>query len=139
MPSPAYNDSSVPFGSRTLTITTNGTDSLSCVAEDINITFPTKTIERPDQIGQPNGFVLVSGLPTGTATLQIATSTTAQPHPGDTFSATFGGSATETWVISQVSPPINMGTYRKVNVSLTMAHLSAGGYAPSGTPTWTNT
>ena len=137
MPTPTYNDQSVPFGSRT-EIISSGTNSVTAVMEDINITHPTKTIERPDQIGQPNGFVLVGGLPTGTAVLQVPTTSSYQPHVGDTFTDTFLGSATETWVISQVGVPITIGSYRKVNVSLVMAHLAAGGYLPSGNPTWTN-
>jgi hypothetical protein len=131
---PTYNDQSVPFGSRT-EVTTNGT----FIFEDINITHPTKTIERPDQIGQPNGFVLVAGLPTGTAVVQIPLTSSNIPHVGDTFQDTFLGNASETWVISHVSPPITTGGYRKVNVNLVMAHLGAGGYIPSGTPGWRNT
>ena len=135
MPSPTYNDQSVPFGSRTEVFSSAGT----LILEDINITHPTKTIERPDQIGQPNGFVLVAGLPTGTAVAQIPLTSSAIPHVGETFSDTFLGSATETWVISQVGIPIATGAYYKVSVSMVMAHLAAGGYINAGLPVFRNT
>lgn len=133
MPSPVYNDQSVAFGSRTETIAGH-----SYILEDITLTYPSKIIERPDTIGQPNGWVSVGGLPTGTAVIQIPLTSSVQPHLGDTFSDTFAGSLSETWVITQIGVPVQYGSYRKVNVNLTMAALSGGTYVNSGTPTWTN-
>src|SRR5215467_15217090 len=120
-PSAIYNDNSVPFGSRSEII-----GGIGYILEDINLTSPTKTIERPNQIGEPNGFVLVQQLPTGSAVVQIPTSSSNQPHVGDTFTDTFFGSTAETWVVSQVGTPISYGSYRKVNISLVMAHNSSG-------------
>jgi hypothetical protein len=133
MASPQYNDQSIAFGSRTETI-----GGVSYVLEDINLTYPTKTIERPNQIGEPNGFAVVAGLPTGTAVVQIPNSSSNQPHLGDTFTDTFSGSSNETWVVTQIGAPIQYGSYRKVNVNLTMAHIGSGTYVNTGTPGWTN-
>lgn len=133
-----FVDNSVPFGSRIETIgtvaagnppTVTGT---SFVLEDIRLNYPTKEIRRPDQIGGPNGFVLVRDQPTGTAVIQI-------PMGSGTYNAATGGwdgvpwpalgsgfvdrflAASETWIISSIGPPFEMQGYYKANINLIQA------------------
>jgi hypothetical protein len=110
-----YTDNAVPFGSRTETI-----NSLTYVFENITIKRPSKIIERPNQIGEPNGWVSVSGFPTGTATAQIATSATARLVNGDKFEDDFGH-GTETWVIVDTDDPFPMHDYWKQNVTIRLS------------------
>jgi len=114
MSSPSYNDSNVPFATGGVLCVIN---SGSYVLEDFTITRPSKTIERPDEIGGPNGFVVVKGQPSCTGVLQIATSSTARPLLGQTFTSTWTQSGTEVWAINSVSEPYRIGDYYKVTIS----------------------
>src|SRR5438445_6261499 len=106
MPTPTatFNDTSIPFGSRTEKVYSQGANNtytavrLTAIFEDITISWPSKTIPRPNQISGPNGFVLIAEQPTGTATIQLGLTSTDIPHLGDAIKDTFLGSTTETWV-----------------------------------------
>lgn len=127
-----YNDGAVPFGSRLETIkrgTVSGATTVGdFVLESINLTYPSKVTERPDQIGQPNGWFAVSGFPHGTAVVQIPTQSSGFPNIGDWFEDTFGnldGSGnpiTEHWVIVDKSQPFAIHDYWKCNVTLRVAN-----------------
>lgn len=110
-----YNDGSVPFGSRTEVI--NGT---TYVLESITLTYPAKVIERPNEIGEPNGWVAVAGFSHGTAVLQLADTATPLPKQGDNFSDDFGNGV-EKWVITEMSRPFAMHDYYKFNLTLKKA------------------
>lgn len=81
MSSPAYNDGTVQYGTRVLTI-----NSVAYVADNISLSRPTTIIERTDNIGEPSGSVGVNKFVTFTATLQIASGSTAEPQNGQTTS-----------------------------------------------------
>jgi hypothetical protein len=83
MPAPTYpvkSASTLPFGSEVWTI-----DSVNYIAETIRVTQGSVLAERQDELGGPNGFALNKAAKTGTATLQLATATTAIPVVGHTF------------------------------------------------------
>ena len=134
-----FVDNAIPFGSRLETIgtlvagsppTVSGGVQLIC--ENISLTYPTKDIRVPDQVGGPNGFVLVRDQPTGTCTIQI-------PMGSGSYNASTGGwdgvawptlgqgfvdrflAANEAWVISQVGIPFEMNSYYKINCSIIQA------------------
>jgi hypothetical protein len=122
-----YNDNAVPFGSRVETLKRGGTSNFTeigeFVFENISLTLPSKIIERPNQIGEPNGWVATNGFGTGTAVLQIATESTEYPRRGDWFEDTFNIEVDEPgigshWVIVEMTAPFEMGGYHKCNVSL---------------------
>lgn len=144
-PNQVFVDNAVPFGSRIESVGTlvagsppTVTGGQSYVFEDIRLSYPTKEIRRPDQIGGPNGFVLVKDQPTGTAVIQI-------PMGSGTYNSTTGGwdgvpwpalgsgfvdrflAANETWVISNVGPPFEMQGYYKANVNLIQAVFAGSG------------
>lgn len=110
-----YVDNAVPFGSRTETINT-----LVYVFEHISIKRPSKIIERPDQIGQPNGWVAVPGFPTGTAVVQIANAATPRLNIGDRFTDDFGNGA-EVWVVVDSDNPFPIHDYWKQNVTIRLS------------------
>lgn len=103
-----YNDGSLPYGSVVLTI-----NSVTYVAENITTTIPLgTTIERRDEIGEPSGQVLVKGFETGSATLQLATGSTATPAQFETFTHN-----SKTYIITEVSEPMQQDGENKVNIS----------------------
>ncbi len=108
---PLSNDGSVPYGSRVLTINT-----VTYVAEQIEVRRPTFVIERRNQLNQPSGQVIDDDFVAGTATLQLATGATAIPANGMTFSTTFEAAA-ETFIISEVGQPEEQGAEKKVTIS----------------------
>lgn len=125
-PSPVTNDNSIPFGSRTETLyDASGTQIGVFVLEDINLTFPTKRIDRANQVGEPNGFVIVKGQPTGTAVIQIPADATIPILGGyfvdafpDVYKAHGGSSYSQQWVIESVGAAYEQNGYRKFNVGL---------------------
>lgn len=141
MPNPnqVFVDNSVPFGSRIEkvgTVTAGSPPSVpsgtSYVLESISLTYPTKEIRRPDQIGAPNGFVLVRDQPTGSATIQV-------PMGSGSYNSSTGGwdgvpwpalgqgfvdnflANNEVWIISHIGEPFEMQGYYKAPVNLIQA------------------
>lgn len=125
-----YNDNSVPFGSRVETVKRGGTGSPTEIGtfifESISLTFPSKIGERPNEIGQPNGWWVVNGFEHGTAVLQVPTEAAEWPKIGDWFEDIFDGSGVDGltpqhWVIVEVTQPYSMNDYWKCNVNLRLA------------------
>ena len=108
----AWNDGSIPFGSVTLTI-----NSVAYIAENVVVNRPTQTIQRRNAVNEPSGSVGVADFITGSATLQKASSSTALPIPGLSFSYTEDATVgAETFKISSVSQPKSQGDAVKFNV-----------------------
>jgi translation initiation factor 2 gamma subunit (eIF-2gamma) len=101
----------VPYGSRLLTI-----DGNFYIAESFDVSQPSTVIERVNEVGEPHGQVIIGGFVTGTATLQMPTSSLI-PNIGDTFTAALSGSATHTFIISELSTPEASQTDKKVNIT----------------------
>lgn len=107
------NDGTVQYGSRVLTI-----NAVAYVADNINVNRPGKTIERTNELDEPSGQVSYSGFVTGSATIQLATSATAIPVQGLTFSTTFVTSiGSETFYIESVDQPEEKAGEKKVNIN----------------------
>jgi len=126
-----FNDNQVAFGSRFEFIGSPPGSNLYSV-ENIRLNYPTKTIERSDPIGQPYGFVLVKGQPTGTCTIQVTAEgnatpvgggVTTMPNLGDYMIDNFKA-ANEKWVIASLGAPYEQGGYRKVDVTIIQALFS---------------
>lgn len=95
------NDGTLAYGSRVLSITNPSASAVNYIADDINITRPSKIAEANNQLGEPRGQVGVATFVTGSATLQLATSSTAMPKLGATFTEDFG-EGDETFFLSEV-------------------------------------
>lgn len=90
---PQFNDGAIPFGSRLETfnrLVGSPSGSLGIyILENIAITRGTKLVQRQDQIGGPTGTVGIPMHVTGSATAQLATTTTTFLRNGDWFTDTF--------------------------------------------------
>jgi hypothetical protein len=94
---PQFNDGALPYGSRVEVFNrVNGPGSTGVlgnyILENISISRPTTLIQRFDQIGGPTGSVGVPKHVTGSATSQLAATTTTFLRNGDWFSDTFDSS-----------------------------------------------
>jgi hypothetical protein len=76
-PAGTHNDGGVVFGSQIVTI-----DGVTYIAEDIDVKFPSKIIERTNEVGVDNGDVTIEKAFTGTMTLQLAAAATPIPPIG---------------------------------------------------------
>lgn len=112
MADPIYNDGAVLFGSKILG---------GRIAENISLTGPSKIIERPNEIGGPNGWVAVGGFPHGTLTFQVASEDDI-PTNGDTFEIDFASEDLNgTWVVVEVTRPFAIADYWKCNATIRKA------------------
>ena len=125
-----YNDNAVPFGSRVEDIKRGGTGSPTLIGtfilESISITRPSKVGERPNQIGQPNGWWVTNGYEHATCVIQIPTEAAEWPKIGDWFEDIFDGTGVadleaEHWVIVEITQPYGMHDYWKCNANLRLA------------------
>ena len=101
-----YNDADVVFGSRELTI--NG---VVYAADDFSLDHEVTEIVRTNKNDRPTGQVAIKGRITGSATLQLATSSTPMPEMGMQFTVTEG-----TFVLRKVSRSESKGGETKVPI-----------------------
>lgn len=110
-----YNSGTIGHSSVVLTI-----DEVTYIAEDVSINDPTNRIERNDEANNFDGLILTQGAVTGSATLQLATATTALPAKGETFTADLlRAGSTQTWVIDGRTPTFAVGEAHKVGITFT--------------------
>lgn len=117
-----YNAGNVPYGSRVVALKKkDGSARGNVVCENINLTRPGKVTNRPNELGEPNGWVLVKDQPTGTTVMQSLTATTLGPELGDYFEENFiqtDTTTTERWVITNVGQIFENTGYWKCNVNI---------------------
>ena len=127
--SASFNDGTVQYGSRVWVIKKNdGTTARDTfVADNITVNRPTKLIKRTDQLGEPSGSVGVPDFVEGSATLQIASSSTLLTQAGDQIicdgtvnaklDASTGGAGSETFFVHSVGEPFTKDGETKLNIS----------------------
>jgi hypothetical protein len=109
-----WNDGSIPYGAGAV-ITIN---AVGYIPESVEIQRTTQAIERRNADNEPSGSVGVADFVKGTATLQCASTSTAIPLIGLTFSYTDdSGVGAETMIVEQVSKPRTQGDATKFNIS----------------------
>lgn len=114
---PAWNDGSIPYGARLETFSRSAVSLGSYVCENISLNRPTNPIERRDETGGPNGSVGVPNFVTGSATVQLATTSSKQLRPGDTFTDTFDGDlGAENFIVESTDQPEGQTDYKKMNI-----------------------
>ncbi len=133
-----FNSGNVPYGSFIVALkklaggTPSATDPANWKLEDMNVTRPGRVIDRPDNLGAPNGWVLEEGQETGTAIIQIQVKDFSKDYPkiGMYFDINvgYGGAATgaERWVITNVGNAYPMSGYWKANINLQLDRSGAG-------------
>jgi hypothetical protein len=87
-------------------------NSVTYIAEDIQVSASTTVPEIKDPNGVPTGQVFIPQVMTLTAKLQLATGTTAVPAVKGSFSLQGA-----TWYISDVGTSYTQGAYTYVNIS----------------------
>ena len=123
-----YSDGAIPAGGFLVDLKTGvgaGTAVGTYLCESFDVSRPGNVVNRPSEVGGPNGWAVSNAQETGTGVLQIATATTETPKIGMWFSKTFdrkAASSAETWVITSVSEPLEMNGYAKVNCSFQRSH-----------------
>lgn len=108
---PYLSTATLPYGSRVITVS-----SVGYIAENFEVQESTNEINRQTEIGAPNGFILIREPKTGTATLQLASTSTTYVSSGDSFNATSRGTSI-TWVVTQASDPEAARDMKKQNIS----------------------
>lgn len=109
MPYTPFQDGTQGFAIPASPVTIN---AVTYIAEDIQVTNPTRIVDIADGTGIPTGQTLIPGKPTGTMKLQLATASTPVPPKGTIFTL-FGGS----WYVTDVGTAFTQGGYTYYNVS----------------------
>lgn len=127
----AYNSNSVQYGSKIQTIKRGATRGVATtvgvyILDSISVNRPAGRIEKPDEIGGDNGWVLVNKVVTGSCVVQMGPSTDNWPHNGDWFEDTLDAAiGVERFVISGIVEPKEISGYFKSNAELTRDKYAA--------------
>jgi len=105
MPIPYVYPTSFPYGSRVVTFSFSGGGSASVILEAFEPSEGTFEINRQNELGAPNGFVLIAEPRTATATAQLATTSTTYISRGDFAQIAIKNGTSITFVVTQVSQP----------------------------------
>ena len=111
MPVPYLTIANLPYGSRVITV-----GAVGYIANSFSVSESLNVIERTDALGAPNGAVGIRQARTGSAQLQLATTSTTYPGYGDAFSTTVKGSAV-TFFITEASFPEEAQGFKVTDVS----------------------
>ena len=116
MPNPIYfQDGTMPFGTSAVTI-----NAVDYVVNSFTPDRPVSEVTDHTGVGVPSRARVVMGHAGFSAELQLATSATAFPKPGDTFSYTVDSNfGSETWVIHNATADFSSdpGTIRTLKVT----------------------
>jgi hypothetical protein len=104
---PYLTSTALPYGSRVVTISAVG-----YIANNFSVSQSLNVIERQDSLGAPNGAVGIQQARTGSAQLQLASSSTTAPAAGDTFSAD-----SVSYFLTEISKPEEQQGFKVVDVS----------------------
>lgn len=108
------NDGTIPYGSKVLTI-----GGVIFIADDIQVSRPSKKISRTDQLDEPSGSVNYEDFHSFTATLQLATTATVPPAKGATCTVTFDDVyGSESWFVFDINQPFQKDQETKVQVTM---------------------
>ena len=109
------SDGTQSFGIQDSPVTIN---SVTYVVEGATFTYGSNRVDINDSNGEPLGSTIVPNRVEGSATLQYAAGTTANPTLGQemTLSATNGRNNT-TYVITEVGDSQTQGDYAKCSIS----------------------
>ena len=118
MPIPYVYPSTFPYGSRVVTFTFSGGGTGSAILESFEPTEGTFEINRQDQLGAPNGFVLISEPRTATATAQLATTSTTFVSRGDYTNVSIKNGTSVTFVVTQASQPEGNREVKRQTITL---------------------
>jgi hypothetical protein len=107
MPIPYTTTTTLPYGSRVVTI-----GAVGYIANNFSTSQSLNVIERTDSLGAPNGAVGIRQANTGSAQLQLATSSTTIPSAGDVVTVDATG-----YFLTEVSRPEEAQGFKVVDIS----------------------
>jgi hypothetical protein len=97
----------LPYGSRVVTIS-----SVGYIANNFSVAQSLNVIERQDSLGAPNGAVGIQQARTGSAQLQLATTSTTAPSAGEAFAAD-----SVSYFLTEVSKPEEQQGFKVLDIS----------------------
>jgi len=115
---PYVYPSGLPYGSRVVTFNFTAGGTGASVLESFEPTEPTNELNRQNELGAPNGFVLIAEPITATATAQIASTSTTFISRGDTTLISIKNGTSITFVVTQASMPEGNREIKKQSLSL---------------------
>jgi hypothetical protein len=118
MPIPYVYPTSFPYGSRVVTFSFSGGGTASVILEAFEPSEGTFEINRQNELGAPNGFVLIAEPRTATATAQLATTSTTYISRGDFAQISIKNGTSITFVVTQVSQPEGSREVKRQTLSL---------------------
>jgi hypothetical protein len=118
MPIPYVYPTSFPYGSRVVTFSFSGGGNASVILEAFEPSEGTFEINRQNELGAPNGFVLIAEPRTATATAQLATTSTTYISRGDFAQISIKNGTSITFVVTQVSQPEGNREVKRQTLSL---------------------
>jgi len=104
---PYLTSTALPYGSRVVTI-----GAVGYIANNFSVSQSLNVIERQDSLGAPNGAVGIQQARTGSAQLQLASSSTTVPDVGTNFSAD-----SVSYFTTEVSKPEEQQGFKVIDVS----------------------
>jgi len=107
------SDGTQSFGIEDSPVTIN---SVTYICESMNFTYGSNRVDINDSNGEPLGSTIVPNRVEGTATLQYAASTTANPVLGNEMVLSAGRNNT-TFLITEVGDAQTQGDYAKCSIS----------------------
>lgn len=108
---PYLTTATLPYGSRVVTISAVG-----YIANSFSTSSSLQVIDRQDTLGAPNGAIGIRQPITGSANLQLASTSTGIPDPGDEFSATIDSVAI-TFFVTERGLPESQNGFKMVDIS----------------------
>ena len=116
---PIKTDGTVPSGSRVITfgVTPN---TVSYIADNFSVAQPSAFLDQRDQYNEPIGGVLLADFVTGSATLQLASSSTKLPALGAEFQTWIDDSVPATlttFYVTEVSKPEERASLKKCTIN----------------------
>jgi len=115
---PYLYPSNFPYGSRVVTFTFSAGGTGAAILEAFEFSEPTAEISRQNELGAPNGFVLIAEPRTATATAQLATSSTTYVSRGDYLNTTIKNGTSITFVVTNASNPEGPREAKKQTLTL---------------------
>ena len=115
----SFQDGLQPYGTFVMTI-----GSLGFVAESASLNTPAQVVETKNQIGEPNGLIGIPGFVSGSASVQLATTSYPIPTLGALFTYAFFSGTVCTYMISNVGHALSQSDVIKINVEFRKRLLS---------------
>ncbi len=109
--SAVYNDNSVSYGSRTLSV--NG---VTYIADNFTVSTPVKEILRTNELDEPIGSVGVPDFIRATAQVQLATNAVYLTH-GQNFTVNYANATNVVFFIQNADYPEDKAGEKKQNIT----------------------